>query len=125
MKPGILSPLAVACLMILALGLAACGSEDPDVIIPVIEILAPTDGAFLSEDTLIEVEASDNEILVRVIFLIDDVEIGEDDLEPYEIQWEIADWADGEHHTVFAVAEDEAGNRGYSVPIVVTVSALN
>jgi len=105
--------------------LAACEKlveSQEDTIPPTVTITHPAPSSVLSEPTIIRVEATDNEKVEKVYFLVDGANIGEDNSEPFEQYWNVSYWADDNPHTILVTGADEAGNEGQSNLILVTVS---
>lgn len=105
--------------------LAACEKlveSQEDTIPPTVTITHPAPSSVLSEPTIIRVEATDNEKVEKVYFLVDGANIGEDNSDPFEQYWNVSYWADDNPHTILVTGADEAGNEGQSNLILVTVS---
>jgi len=105
--------------------LAACEKlveSQEDTIPPTVTITHPAPSSVLSEPTIIRVEATDNEKVEKVYFLVDGANIGEDNSDPFEQYWNVSYWADDNPHTILVTGVDEAGNEGQSNLILVTVS---
>ena len=95
---------------------------EPDTTPPTVVITYPANEALLTEPVTIKADATDNDAVAKVSFLIDGEVIGEDNSAPYEQYWNVSFWADGDAHTVSAKATDASGNVGLSDAISVVVS---
>lgn len=89
---------------------------------PNVVITQPANGATLTSPVTIRVDATDNNGVKEVEFLIDGQQIGKDDSAPYEKLWNVSFWADDNIHTILAKAIDNSGNVGQSDIVSVTVS---
>jgi thermitase len=99
---------------------AASGDPGPDTIEPAVALTAPLGGATLSGSVTVFADASDNVAVTEVRFYADGQLLGTDATQPYSALWDTAAAPDGPH-TLLAEAYDEAGNRGSSAPVSVTV----
>ncbi|GAB4179101.1 MAG: hypothetical protein Kow00108_14990 [Calditrichia bacterium] len=86
--------------------------EEPDVDPPVVALLYPTEGARLSGTIPVSIVAGDNDKVKRVEFYLDGELVREWTSRPYNFQWNIEPYADGETHAVSAAAYDDANNIG-------------
>jgi len=102
--------------------LTTCKEKELDTTPPIITITQPANGATISNDVTIKVNATDNDAVSSVSFLIDGEVIGEDTESPYEYPWNVYFWADGNLHTILAEATDLSGNVGQSELISVEIS---
>ena len=89
---------------------------------PNVVITQPATGATLTSPVTIRVDATDNNGIKEVEFLIDGQQIGKDDSAPYEQLWNVSFWADDNIHTILAKGIDNSGNIGQSDIVSVTVS---
>lgn len=85
---------------------------------PTVELAPPGDP--VSGVVTLNADASDNQAVAEVRFLVDGGLIGADTTAPYSIDWDTTAIANGQV-TLTAEAEDEAGNVGSSADVVVTV----
>lgn len=85
---------------------------------PTVTLTSP--GATVDGTVTLEADASDDNGVVEVRFLVDGVVIGSDDTAPYSIDWDTTTVTDGDK-TLTAEAEDETGNVGISADVDVTV----
>jgi subtilisin family serine protease len=99
---------------------AASGNPGPDTIDPAVALTAPLSGAMLSGTVTLSADASDNIAVTEVRFYVDGQLLATNTTEPHSALWDTAATSDGPH-TVLAEAYDEAGNRGSSAPVSVTV----
>lgn len=94
---------------------AAPGDAGPDAapadagVGPTVAFVHPGDGDEVSGQVTIEVEASDDDGVARVEFLLDGMPRGSDADPPYEHLWQTANQASGSH-TLSAVAYDTLDN---------------
>lgn len=94
----------------------------PDTNPPSISVVQPLDGAALSGATLLRADAGDDIAVAGVLFMLDGVAIGNEDLTPpYEITWDSTLAANGAH-TISARARDAAANTSVSAAIAVTIA---
>jgi len=83
-------------------------------------ITAPTDEANLAGWVAVEVAASDESGVSRVELYAENTLVGTDLTAPYQFSWDSTQSPDGAT-TLTASAFDEAGNRGRSAPVTVTI----
>jgi len=111
--------------IVLMIGLGACSEDDPtspdggvdleiDIIEPAEVILPSAEGPIL-----FVVEA--NLPLSRMVYLVDGEVVGVDMEPPYRFLWDVAQWADGDHHYFEARGETADGqseieSRGCRIP---------
>jgi phage tail protein X len=93
-------------------------AADFDNIDPIVDLASP--GSPVSGIVTLTAEASDNQGVVEVRFLVDGSLIASDTTAPYSVDWSTAAVANGDV-TLTAEAEDAAGNVGISAGVVVTV----
>ncbi|MBN1155018.1 hypothetical protein JXB12_08900, partial [candidate division KSB1 bacterium] len=109
-------------ILIVMITIACDQPTSPDELPPEVIITFPIDGSVINSSTRIKVEVSDNSKIQHVSFLIDGVIIGVDNSYPYEVNWNVAFWADGNTHSILAKATDKAGNVGQSDILLVTIT---
>jgi len=85
---------------------------------PTVDLTAPASP--VSDTVTLDANATDNQGVVVVRFLVDAVLIDSDTTAPYSIDWDTTTIADGDV-TLTAEAEDLAGNVGVSADVAVTV----
>jgi hypothetical protein len=95
------------------------GSSDTTA--PTVSISSPTSGATISGTTTISATASDNVGVTSVAFYVDSVLKNTDTASPYSYALDTTAYTNGAH-TIYAKANDAAGNVGTSSTISVTVS---
>jgi hypothetical protein len=95
------------------------GSSDTTA--PTVSISSPTSGATISGTTTISATASDNVGVTSVGFYVDSVLKSTDTASPYSYALDTTAYTNGAH-TIYAKANDAAGNVGTSSTISVTVS---
>ena len=99
--------------------------KEPDSIPPTLTITFPPDQAILSDTVLVSAYAFDNvELGMVTMYLNDSVIILSKDA-PYEYTWITTDYAEDEQHTIWAKAEDAAGNLTQTSPIRVLIDNLD
>jgi hypothetical protein len=111
-----------AVLLLGALLAFSCSDDEtgPDTTPPSVALAFPEEGDTLSADTTLVAEASDNEGVAEVAFLVGDEVIGTDSEPPYEQIWLVSE-ADLGPHTLWARASDTSGNASLSDSVSVTV----
>lgn len=92
----------------------------PDTTAPTVSITNPAEGSSVSGTVSIAATASDNEALDRLIFTIDQTEIGQDTAAPFVQTWDTAIFADGARQ-VKVTAIDTSGNTK-TASVAVTVN---
>ena len=93
----------------------------PDTTAPLVAITAPANGASVSGVANITASSTDNVGVTGVKFLIDNVQLGSEDLvAPFTIPWTTTGSTNGSH-SISAVSRDAAGNRATST-VSVTVN---
>ena len=90
---------------------------------PEVEILSPADGDTIYSNPLIEVRISDQSEIKVVTYFVDDLQIAEKELPPYNEMWYAGYWAPDESYTLKVVAEDVRGYVGYSNEVSVFVDS--
>ena len=93
-------------------------AADFDIQAPAVSLASP--GATVSDTVTLTADASDDQGVVEVRFLVGGVLIGSDATAPYSIDWDTTAVANGQV-TLTAEADDAAGNTGVSANVVVTV----
>jgi chitodextrinase len=93
-----------------------------DIIVPVLSIDSPVDGATLAGDVLIQVTASDDQDIDNVELLIDGGQIAVLSTAPYDHEWDTTLDSEGVH-TISAIATDTSGNTA-TTEVVVTVDNI-
>jgi len=88
-----------------------------DIQAPSVSLVSP--GATVSGTVTLTANASDDQAVIAVRFLVDGALIGSDATAPYTIDWDTTTVANGAV-TLTAEADDAAGNTGVSAGIVVT-----
>jgi len=105
------------------LTLYACSNiAENDTEPPSIVITNPANGIVVTSSISIKVDVTDNDAVKKVQFIIDGELIGEDTSQPFQQNWNVAFWADGNIHTILAKAIDKSNNIGQSEVISVIVS---
>ena len=111
-------------LLVGLLSLVTCSKEKPtavDVEPPTVTVLSPPSNISVSGVVIIEVEAEDNEGVVKVEFYIDEILQFTDEEPAWEHSWQTISYANGTKHSILAKAYDRAGNSGHSEETKVVV----
>ena len=87
-------------------------SKIDDNIDPVVTILYPTTPGLTSDSVIVQIDAQDNQAVVRVEFYINGILEFIDTAEPWNYTWDLSGYEDNSSHTLFVTAYDAAGNRG-------------
>lgn len=101
----------------------AVGAGTPDTTKPTVTLDAPRPKAIISSATELAATASDDTVVARVEFYVDDVLVGADSVAPYAILWNADSLKDGAH-VIKARAYDGSGNFQDSAGVTVTVTDL-
>jgi uncharacterized protein (TIGR02145 family) len=101
----------------------SCDITEPDTTPPTVTITFPINESTLTEISTIKVNASDNEEIVNVIFIIDGLTVYEDTQAPYEFEWNVCDFYNSQH-SLLVEAKDESGNVGQSDLLTYTINAV-
>ena len=113
---------AVTILVVMATVLAACGGSgnggNGNVTDPTATLTSP--GDTVSGTVTLEATADDDVGVTEARFFVDDDLIGSDTTEPYSVEWDTTEVADGSH-TLRVDALDADGNTGQSQALTVTV----
>jgi subtilisin family serine protease len=103
-----------------AVGAAALIQNPPDTTRPAVAISAPGGGALVHDTVSVEVEASDDTTVARVMLFADGRLVGVTTSAPYRFAWDVRSLLLG-RHTLLAVAYDTSSNWTASDALVVTV----
>ncbi len=93
-----------------------------DSIAPEVSITSPVDGDLVSGDVAINISASDNIGVVKIVIYIDGEESITDDTSPWEYTWSTDSYTGGTIHTILVKAYDAANNFG-QVSVTVTIAS--
>ena len=93
-------------------------AADFDIQAPAVSLTSP--GATVSDTVALTADASDDQGVVEVRFLVDGALIASDTTAPYSIDWDTTTAGNGQV-TLTAEADDAAGNTGVSADVLVTV----
>ena len=104
-----------------ALLVVNCEEEVVDTTPPVVVLVSPEGGETFLENTTIIAEATDDNAIAEVDFFVDSVLIGEVTALPYELEWDVSNYADGNTHEIYVSATDASGNSTNSTSVLVTV----
>ncbi|MCH8821852.1 hypothetical protein IID23_05035, partial [Patescibacteria group bacterium] len=88
---------------------------------PTVSITSPSNGATVSDTTIISVSATDNVGVNNVKFYVDNSLKSTDTSSPYNFSWNTKTVSNGSH-TLLAKAFDNAGNVGTSATVLVNIS---
>lgn len=97
----------------------------PDTTDPTVSITYPISGSSVSGLVVVTASAEDNESVEKVEFYIDGQLKNTDQDLPWEYLWDTEDFADGNQHSLYAKAFDEAGNTASSSIVLITTPAPN
>lgn len=102
---------------------ASCGKKvtRQDTRPPKVEILSPANNSVVSDTVEIRVKAEDDGQVDKVEFYVDSQLLFTDTKFPWIFDWMTYLYDDSTHHTIFAVAYDQANNRATSALIKVLV----
>ena len=93
-----------------------------DLVPPTVAISSPLNGALVSDTIEVTANASDNNIVTGVQFVLDGASFGQESaLSPYSISIDTTTLANG-GHTLSAIARDPAGNETLSQQILLMVN---
>ena len=99
--------------------------KEPDSIPPTLTITFPPDQATLSDTVIVSAYAFDaGGLEIVTVYLNDSTIIASKDT-PYVYTWITSDFAEDEQHTIWAKAEDAAGNINQTNPIRVLVDNVD
>jgi subtilisin family serine protease len=101
-----------------ALTLALGAGGAPDITSPTVIIVSPNDGAIVSGNTNVMVNASDNVAVRKVELYVDGVLSGSSSGSPFTLRWSTRRIAAGPH-LIQTKAYDAAGNTGLSLALTV------
>jgi len=101
--------------------IAAAGMVAADTQAPAVSIAAPLGGASVSGLTTVDVSASDNVGVTKVVLQVNGSTFATDTASPFQFSWDTAALANGAANLV-AVAYDAAGNNKASANVSVTVA---
>ena len=91
----------------------------PDETLPVISIVSPQEGETISGNVYIDTQATDNVGIEKVEFYINNSLIGEDNVAPYNFDWDTKTLSDGVA-TIAVKAYDLSGNQsGAGIGVVI------
>ncbi len=111
---------------LITLALVGCSDDDNgtggDTTAPVATLVNPGNGDYVGAETTIEVEATDNVGVTRVVFFVDSVAHDTVAMSPWESVWDSESLVVGESYTVHAEAFDAAGNRSSSETATVSLA---
>jgi len=125
MKSSNLNIILIAILLLSCEGPMFKVQKEPDSIPPTLTITFPPDQAILSDTVLVSAYAFDNVELGMVTMYLNDSAIISSKDAPYEYTWITTGYAEDEQHTIWAKAEDAAGNLTQTSPIRVVVDNLD
>ncbi|MBM4355782.1 MAG: hypothetical protein FJ109_18660, partial [Deltaproteobacteria bacterium] len=89
----------------------------PDTVPPLVKIVSPKDGAVVSGQQTIVVDATDDRGVAVVDVYLEDALLGSVTVEPWELAWDTTGLATGNYRLV-AVATDAAGNSAQDEVVV-------
>ena len=96
--------------------------EPSDIIPPLTAVIYPYEGAVLSANVEINIQASDNSEISKVWYYVDGVKKGEVTKAPYSFSLDISGLTKKVNHVIQSAARDKEGNIGYSPLVNFTVA---
>jgi len=92
-----------------------------DIIPPTVTILYPTEGSQFSAGTIVTIsaDAQDNIGIDKVEFYIDGDLLATVTQAPYKYDWDTTNYGDGQNHSIYLKAYDQAGNVGTQLITVI------
>ncbi len=107
--------LGVFALVLALILLNACSYPEPrDVVPPIVRVIFPYEGAVISANVDINVQASDDNAIQEVWCYVDGKEIGRLTKAPYRFTLNIQNYEKKVNHVLVAAAKDKDGNIGYA-----------
>jgi hypothetical protein len=103
--------------------IVSCSLPEPsDIVLPTVRVIFPYEGAVVSDNFQINVQASDNDEVKEVWCYVDGKEIGRLRKSPYLFTLNIANYEKKINHVLVAAARDKEGNIGYSANVNFVIS---
>ncbi len=96
--------------------------EPRDVVPPTTRVIYPHEGAVVSENVDVVIEASDDDKVAKVWYFVNGVKMGETSKTPYTLSLNIGNLEKGVNHVIQSAARDDEGNTGYSPLTTFTVA---
>ncbi len=93
-----------------------------DVLPPALLVVYPFSGAVVSSNIKVRLEATDNEGIKEAWIYLDGQYVSKTSTSPYLIDLDITNYQDNLTHIIQAAASDDAGNIGYSAPVIFTIA---
>jgi len=100
----------------------SCSLEVNDTTPPSSILVYPYQGAVISSNTNIVIDASDNKEVELVWCYVDGEKIGESSNPPFEIAFNISGYEKKVNHVLQAAAQDKQGNVGYSAMVTFQIA---
>ncbi len=101
----------------------SCSLPEPeDIIPPVVRVIYPYEGAVISDNIQINIEASDDDKVASVWCYVDGQEIGKVKSSPYRLNLDIQKYEKKIPHVLMAAAMDKEGNIGFSPTITFVIA---
>ncbi len=103
--------------------ITACSlPEIEDVVPPVAAIIYPYQGAVISSNVNIEIQAYDTQGIRKVWYYVDGQKMDETTSSPFSFAFSVAGIEKKVNHVMMAAAEDKNGNIGYTAPVTFMVA---
>ncbi len=103
--------------------LVQCQLPSPaDIVPPFALVVYPFGGAVVSSNIKVRLEASDNNSITEAWIYLDGQFIDKTSSKPYLIDLDITGYKDNLSHIIQAAASDDAGNIGYSAPVIFIIA---
>jgi len=100
-----------------------CSLPEPDdEIPPQTVVIYPYEGAVISNNIEVNVQASDNDKISKVWYYVDGIKIEEKTKSPYSFNYNINGLTKKVNHVIQSAAKDKEGNTGYSPLVNFTVA---
>ncbi len=96
--------------------------ESDDQTYPQTVVIYPYEGAVISSNIEVNIQASDNDKISKVWFYVDGIEIDEKTKSPYSFNYDISGLTKRVNHVIQSAAKDDAGNTSYSPLVTFTVA---
>ena len=102
-------------ILLLVVGCEEDTQTNEDTEAPTVVITSPINATTLDALTIVRIDAVDNEEVERVALLVDGELYAEDSDSPYEIDWDVCAYEDGEY-SLLAKAKDKSENIVFEIP---------
>ena len=115
--------LNLSCSILLAVLLVHCTvPEAEDVLPPLVTLIYPVNGAVVSGNIVVTVQASDDREVLQIWYTLDGAVIERSSAARADFQLDLTEYADEQLHVFQAGAVDNSGNNNVSDQVIVTIS---